>query len=56
MVYLGVLTWLHMVLYLKINLRKCELIPIDEVENIEMLVNVFNCKVGDFLVPIFIYH
>lgn len=40
------LTWFHMVLDLKINLRKCELIRVGEAENIEMLVYVFNCKVG----------
>lgn len=33
-------------LVLKINLRKCEIIPVGEVEDIENLASIMNCKVG----------
>lgn len=31
---------------LEINLRKCEIIQVGEVENIEVLAQVLHCKVG----------
>lgn len=44
--FLGqVLTWFLMVSGLKINLRKCEIIPGGEMDNIELLTQVLHCKV-----------
>lgn len=45
--FLGqVLTWVQMVLGLNINLKKCDIFPVGEVDKIELLAWVLHCKVG----------
>lgn len=41
-----VLTWFQVVSGVEINLKKCEIILVGEVENIEVLAQVMNCKIG----------
>ena len=41
-----VLSWFEIVLGLKINLDKFELVPMGVVPNFEMLVNALGCKQG----------
>lgn len=49
--YLGqVLTWFQGVSDLKINLRKCENIPVREVNDIGVLSQVLNCRVVALLI------
>ncbi|KAK6784192.1 hypothetical protein RDI58_017646 [Solanum bulbocastanum] len=45
--YLGqILTWFQAVSRLQINLRKCEIFFVGEVNYIGLLAQVLNCKVG----------
>ena len=44
-----VLNWFEAVYGLKIYLGKSELVPVGLVPNIELLVNVLDCKQGSFL-------
>ena len=44
-----VLNWFEAVYGLKIYLGKSELVPVGLVPNIELLVNVLDCKQGTFL-------
>ncbi|PHT97270.1 hypothetical protein BC332_33805 [Capsicum chinense] len=41
-----VLTWFQVLSDLKNYLRKCEIIPVGEVKNVEVLAPLLNCKIG----------
>lgn len=41
-----VLIWFQVVSDLKIKLRKCEIIPVDEIGNTDLLAHVLQCRVG----------